>query len=354
MFDFSGISLVFFDNKTKQGYAEPGINVPLKDSDPVDFNTYLGQDQVKRRIQLRLNALDRDDPNNNSIKLLLSATAGTGKTAFARVVALEMAKRKLIDHYFEIVAGKITSRVELDAFIRRLPPHSFVFIDEIHGLQGIARDAMLPVLQDNVFAFEDGDTMTELPTGISWFGATTDVGKVHDAVQRRLSTVQLEEMSFENRAILAALMPVEVTEEAASEMALRCWTPWEIKDELYVVARDISTEQSDPVICHRHVLEACDILGLDEHGLRGVERRILKVLFKGKKKVRGVYRYGMSSRALITSAGIDSPTFLNKIEPKLMGLGFIVISAGVGRELTEYALETYFNADTNRKETAYS
>jgi Holliday junction resolvasome RuvABC ATP-dependent DNA helicase subunit len=351
MLDFSGISLIFFDNKPDKGYAKPGINVPLKESDPRDFDTYLGQDQVKRRIQLRLNALEKNNPNNNSVKLLLSAPAGTGKTAFARVVALEMAERKLIDHYFEIVAGKIEGKAQLDNFMRKLPPHSFVFIDEIHGLQGITRDAMLPVLQDNVFAFEDGDTMTPLPTGISWFGATTDVGKVHDAVQRRLSTVQLIPMEFENRAILAALQPIEVTEDAAAEMAHRCWTPWEIKDELYVVARDISTEQSEPVICHRHVLEACDVLGLDEHGLRGVERRVLETLYKSKKKVRGTYRYGMSSRALIASTGIDSPTFLNKIEPKLMELGFVTISAGVGRELTEHALEIYFHAKDNTEKT---
>ena len=93
---------------------------------------------------------------------------------------------------------------------------------------------------------------------------------------------------------------------------------------------------------HKHVLEACHILGVDKNGLRPAEQRVLKALYMSKKTIRGEIRYGMSANAAAMCAGIDNLTFLNMIEPKLMKLGYIQVSPGIGRELTSKAIKEYF------------
>lgn len=320
---------------------EVGIQIPGKPSDPKNFMSYLGQDKIKRRLELRLNSLNKNDPHNNHLRMLLSASAGLGKTAFARTVAYEMANRGLIDHYHEVVAGKIDTKPQLDKFIAFIKPHSFIFIDEIHGLQGSARDALLPALQDEVYAFDaTGSTMVGLPEGLTWVGATTDVGQVHAALQRRLSVITLEPMSFDNRVVLA--LTLNMTEQAAVLTADRCWTPWEIKDEVYIVSRDIAFENKSPFILVEHVAEAMDILGIDEHGLREPERVLLRTLYNNPQTRAHMKRYGMSVRSLVAAAGIDMPTYIDKFEPKLLALGLVRISPGIGRELTEKAQEWYF------------
>lgn len=324
-----------------------GVNIPYNLGDPFDFDSYLGQENLKRRITLHINAMKPGD----QLKMLLSASAGTGKTAFARIVAREMASRDLIKNYFEIVAGKIESKGQLDRFIAVIPEQSLIFIDEIHGLQGTARDALLPAIQDNVYAFDmKGHTMMPLPKGISWFGATTDVGKVHPALQRRLTVITLEPFSWKDRVILALTRPMVMTEQAAVLMANRCWTPWEIKDEVYIVARNIAIENGKEYIEKDFVEEAFALLGIDEFGLRPLERQVLSALSNNKKIIRGVERYGMSASALIGMVGMDKPTFYNKIEPKLLSLGLTTISPGIGREITEKGLKIV----TNKRNTGTS
>ena len=318
-------------------------NIPYKTGDPTSFDDYLGQEQLKKRIQLRINAMTRESmATGDTLKSLFSASAGQGKTAFARVIAREMVKRGLIDNYFEVVAGKIDTKHLLDKFIASIPAFSYVFIDEIHGIQGAARDALLPTLQDNLYPFDATSNMTKLPPGICWVGATTDVGKVHPALQRRLIVMTLEPLSFEDKVFLALIQPFSVSENVACLMAERCESAWEIKDELYVTAKDIAFSEKSQVILYQHVLDACQILNIDSNGLRPAEQRVLRALHMSKKKIRGETRYGMSANAAAMCAGVDTKTFFNMIEPKLMKLGYMQVSPGIGRELTAKAIKEYF------------
>src|SRR5258705_5141667 len=125
--------------------------IPSKPGDPVSFETYRGQEAIKRRLTLRLNAMRPGD----SIKALFHAPAGQGKTALVRVLAHEMLRRKLANHYYETIAGKFESKFDLDMFLRQIPSNSIIFIDEIHGLVGNVRDAFYPAIQDNVYMYNN-------------------------------------------------------------------------------------------------------------------------------------------------------------------------------------------------------
>lgn len=314
------------------------MDVLTKLGDPVDFESYQGQEAIKRRFTLRMNAMTRGD----SFKTLLYAPAGHGKTSLVRVVANELIKRKLADHYIESIAGKFETKFDLDVFIRKLEPYTIVFIDEIHGLGGVVRDALYPAIQDGIYAFNDETRALVLPPGISWIGATTDLGKVHPALQRRLLPVALEPLNEEDRMWMALLQPREVKPDAAKLIANRCWSPWEVKDELYATAADVATEKQEQIISLDHVLEACGLLGIDRNGLRPKERAVLDALHSSTKILRGKRMYALAKNQICVIAGIDDATYSNAIEPKLLKLGMVSVSAGVGRSLTEKAIEEYY------------
>jgi len=135
------------------------MKILLKPGDPTSFDNYLGQEAIKRRLLLRMNAMQPGD----SLKALFYSPAGQGKTALARVLANELAKRGLADNYFETIAAKFDTKVELDKFLKQIPAKSFIFIDEIHGLTGLVRDALYSAIQDNIYAYNDRVDSIELP-----------------------------------------------------------------------------------------------------------------------------------------------------------------------------------------------
>lgn len=321
------------------------FGIPYKKGDPVSFDMYQGQDGLKRRLHLRINAMQKGD----SFKALFFAPPGQGKTALVRVLASEMMRKGLAENYFETIAGKFETKKDLDSFIQKIPPYSIIFIDEIHGLTGPVRDAFYPALADNIYMFNDALTAVKLPIGIHWFGATTDLGKVHQALQRRLIPMPLEPLSIEERVWLALLLPRQVETKAAVEMAQRCWNPWEIKDELYPTAGDIATENQSWEIKLEHVLEACGLLGVDQNGLRPKDRAVLECLYKHPRQVKGEVHYTLAKNALTVMAGVDDQTFIDMIEPKLLRLGYMTVRTGIGRILTKKAINDYFDGKENTR-----
>lgn len=311
--------------------------IPFKEGDPVGFDEYQGQEALKERLLLRLNAMKRGE----NFKCLLSASAGQGKTSLARIIARTMMEMGLADNYFEIIAGKLDTKQAVDTFMRRIPAYSVIMIDEIHGLRGISRDSLYPAIQDNVYSFSEYRSMKPLPEGISWIGATTNLGDVHAALQRRLIPMHLAPLTVKDLAWVALLQPREVGIDAAFEMASKCHSPWEIKDELYVAAGDIATKHGSKYINIDHVKQACDLLGIDSNGLRPRERTILECLFKHPKIMKNDVVYALAKGPLVAMAQIDEQTYINQIEPKLMMLQYLSVRSA-GRCLTEKALETYF------------
>jgi Holliday junction resolvasome RuvABC ATP-dependent DNA helicase subunit len=185
--------------------------------------------------------------------------------------------------------------------------------------------------------------MVALPEGISWVGATTDIGQVHAALQRRLTVYHLEPMSFEDRKLLTfTLLMHPMKFEALEEVAKRCWTPWEIKDEALVVIGDLTKATQTAMVDLGLTQQAFKILGIDQNGLRFREVAVLKALFSTPKLIGGIQRYAMSASALMASAGVDKKAFYGYIEPKLLQNGFIKITSA-GRELTDKSLQEYFS-----------
>ena len=322
-----------------QKTVERQIFIPSKTGDPQGFDNYFGQDAIKRRLLLRLSAMDPD----HQLKALFYAPFGYGKTALARALAHEMFRIELIDHYKETIGTNFMNKADVDEFILSLKPYTLVFIDEIHTLPSGPRESFYTAIQDNVHVFQRQHKMVKLPVGISWVGATTELGQVHPSLQRRLIPINLEPLTQIELANIVVNQRVPVTDAAAVFMAKRSSSPWEIKDEVYSTAEDIVVSRKLKEVSEDIAKEGCEILQIDEQGLRPQERRILDTLFKSPKVIGGNHSFAMARTPLISISGVDAETYNNHTEPKLMRLGLIRVSSA-GRELTGKALDLYYES----------
>ena len=320
------------------GKRERTIHIPWRQGDPLEFETYQGQELLKQRLRLRLDAMKEGD----QLKMLLSAPFGQGKTSLARTVAYEMFRRNLVDTYIETIGSNFETKADVDNLIQKLGPKTFVFIDEIHTLSSGARESFYLAIQDNVYVYHRQHQFIKLPPGITWVGATTELGKVHPSLQRRLIPMSLEPLKVEDLAVIAQNQAIPVDPKAAVEMAVRCSSPWEIKDELYATAADLATVNKETSISKKTVQKSCLMLGVDDHGLRPVDRRVLDTLHKSPKLIGGQRAFCMARQSLITIAGVDEDTYNKSVEPKLLRKQYITVSSS-GRELSGKALEDYYN-----------
>src|SRR5207237_100941 len=138
-----------FGSFAKKAPEPRAVQIPSKAGDPLTWKTYAGQEPLKRRLKLRIAAMQAGD----QLRALFYAPFGYGKTALARTLAAEMFGEELIDHYIETIGLNFASKTDVDDFIAQLKAFTFVFIDELHTLPTGPREAFYTAIQDNFHVF---------------------------------------------------------------------------------------------------------------------------------------------------------------------------------------------------------
>jgi len=310
------------------------------DDDPVDWNTYHGQEKIKEFVQLQIDVV----PPKEGLKLMFIAPKGSGKTTLFRIIA-----KKLLDkrggRYLEITPAMVKTKEKLDDLMANLCPGDVLCIDEIHMLNRNNADTLLPAVEDNVFPFDAG--MRALPPAITWIGATTDIGLLPEAFQDRFQILTLHTLPVDDLVKILKDLPYPITHDAAQEIAVRSiGSPRELK-RVYKTSRDVATRDNHKTIDLVDAQEAFRLLELDENGLYYQDRKVLEALYKNPKlyapRADGtrMVRYAHSERAIRALTGLDENLYRDQIEPKLLRQGFITIGTG-GRELTDKTFLVYF------------
>lgn len=314
--------------------------IPFDEDDPRDWSSYKGQEKLKDFIRIRIHVLE----NHKGIKLLLIAPKGAGKTTLFRLIAKDLIDKRG-GRYIEITPAMLKTKKQLDELMSSLQDKDVLCIDEIHMLSRKLSDTLLPAIEDNIYPFDNG--MRQLPQGISWIGATTDVGLLPEALRDRFYMLSLSDLGKEEMFAIVKSLSFPITEEACHELISRAsGSPRELK-KLFTTCKEVcmflGKEKIDKVV----VDKALNLLELDENGLYKRDRSALEVLAKNPKYYapradgRRPKRYAQSERALRALIGQDEALYRDEVEPKLLKAGFLTISSA-GRELTPKAIETYF------------
>jgi holliday junction DNA helicase RuvB len=217
-------------------------------------------------------------------------------------------------------------------------------IDEVHLLSRKLADTLLPALEDGMYPFPDGTR--DLPRIMLWMAATTDVGLLPEAFVDRFQLIQLRPLTENELVDIIQLQPFETSKRAARAIAMRsAGYPRDLK-RVWSRARDAAVGRGSGVVDLQDALLAFELLGLDEHGLYPVERRILELLwtrpkFYAQRKDGTIpKRYAQSERTIRTIMGLDEQRYA-QIESKLLRLNYLTVTSA-GRELTEQSINTYF------------
>ena len=300
---------------------------------PRRLTEYVGQSRVKDNLSVFIRAAqDRGEALDH---VLLFGPPGLGKTTLAHILAHELE----VD--IRSTSGPAMERSgDLAAILTNLDEKGVLFIDEIHRMNRVVEEVLYPAMEDFSLDLIIGKgpgartVKLDLPK-FTLIGATTRMGLLSSPFRDRFGVVcRLEFYSVDElKQIItraARILDVELSGDAADEIAMRSRGTPRVANRLLRRARDFAQVQAEGIITlevARHTLER---LQIDEVGLDALDRAVLLTIID--KFAGGP----VGIETIAASIGEERDTIEDICEPYLLQEGYIQRTPR-GRTATESA-----------------
>lgn len=309
---------------------EQVIEVTLR---PQSFSDYVGQERLKKNLQLAIQAAKkRSEPIDH---VLLYGPPGLGKTTMANVIANEMGAG------FRVTSGPAIERAgDLASILTNLQDGDILFIDEIHRLSRVVEEVLYSAMEDFKLDIVIGkgpaarSIRLDLPK-FTVIGATTRTGSLAAPLRDRfghmyrLEFYQPDEISqIIKRA--ANILESEIHPSSADMLSTRARLTPRIANRLLKRVRDYADVNGDGIIDDETTRQALAMLEIDEMGLDPADRNLLDSMIENY----GVNPVGLSTLSALT--GDEMTTIEDFYEPYLLQIGFIEKTPR-GRRVTQKA-----------------
>lgn len=295
---------------------------------PKRFEDFPGQEQLCHNLRIYIEAArKRGEPLDH---ILFSGPPGLGKTTLAGIVASEM---EVESH---TTSGPALERpADLAGLLTSLKEGQILFVDEIHRLSSVVEEYLYSAMEDWAIdiVMDSGLYAKSIHLTIPRFtliGATTRDGLLTAPFRARFGI--LERLEYYNSEELtriiqrsAGILRVELSPDGAAELARRCRGTPRIANRFLSRARDVAEVKGDGVITAEVAAETLRMLGVDEHGLAEMDRRILETLARHDGGPVGL-------KTLAVTVGETEDTLENVHEPYLIRQGYITKTPS-GRKL---------------------
>jgi Holliday junction DNA helicase RuvB len=287
---------------------------------PRRLDEFIGQERTKEQLEIALEAAGSRGEALDHV--LLVGPPGLGKTSLAYIIREELGAG------IRTVAGPVLERKrDVAAILTALETRDVLFIDEIHRLNPAVEETLYPALEDFRLDIMLGQgpaarTLTlDLPP-FTLVGATTRAGLLTTPLRDRFGmTFRLGYYEpFELAEIVgrsARILGVEVTEEAANEIARRSRGTPRVANRILRRVRDVAEVRHEGRVTIEVAAEALELLEVDGSGLERVDREFLAAIVR---KFDGG-PVGLSTLAV--ALGEEPDTIEDVYEPYLLQLGFI-------------------------------
>lgn len=282
---------------------------------------FVGQPAVKESLQIAIEAAKRrGEPLDH---LLFHGPPGLGKTTLAALLAREMGVS------VKTTSGPVLEKAaDLVGALTNLEKGDVLLIDEVHRLRPVIEEFLYPAMED--FRVEvrlsegpRAQTMTMAVEPFTLVAATTRFGLLTAPMRARF--VIVERLDFYPPEDLAAIVErsagvlgLETTSEGATELARRARGTPRVANRLLRRVRDFAEVRADGVLDAEVAAAALEMLGVDEHGLDGMDMRILETI---------VDKFGggpVGLNSLAVALGEDAGTIEEVHEPFLIQNGFLM------------------------------
>lgn len=287
---------------------------------PQSLDTYIGQEKVKRNLQVFIQAAkQRNEPLDH---VLLYGPPGLGKTTLSNIIANEMG-----------VGIKTTSGPAIEkpgdmaAILNNLSEGDILFIDEIHRLNRHVEEILYPAMEDYAIDIVIGkgpgarSIRLDLPK-FTLIGATTRIGLLTSPLRDRFGVIHRLELYTpeELKEIVkrsAGVLQVEIDDQGAEEIARRSRGTPRIANRILKRVRDFAQVKYQGIVNREVAKAALDLLEVDPMGLDEIDRKMLLAMIE--KYAGGPV--GLDTVAV--SIGEESETIEDVYEPYLIQLGYI-------------------------------
>jgi holliday junction DNA helicase RuvB len=316
---------------------------------PRGLDEFVGQERVKEQLQV---ALDAAKARGEALDhVLLVGPPGLGKTSLAYIVRHELAVG------IRTIAGPALERKgDIAAILTALEERDVLFVDEIHRLNRAVEEVLYPALEDFRLDIVVGQgpaarTLTlDLPS-FTLVGATTRTGLLTTPLRDRfgmtfrLGYYEAAELGEIVRRS-ASILRVEITDDAADEIARRSRGTPRIANRILRRVRDVAQVRHEGAITTEVAAEALELLEVDGRGLEQTDRELLAAIAE---------RFGGGPVGLSTLAvalGEEPDTIEDVYEPYLLQLGYLQRTPR-GRIITELGRAHLGAPDRKRAESLF-